>query len=95
MVLNGFWQIFLAGFFGGLAAEAVGWIELRTCKPEKFPHYFKRWYYWFLTFILSSMGGGLVVLYGIVNVNAILAVNIGASAPLILKGFARTVPPTT
>jgi hypothetical protein len=93
MILNGFWPVFLYGFIGGALAEIVGWFELRTTKPSDFPAYVRYWYYWFLTFIMCAIGGFLATAYGIVEVKVMLALNIGASAPLILKGLARALPP--
>jgi len=93
MILNGFWTVFLFGCLGGTLAEIVGWFELRTAKPEDFPDYVKYWYYWFLTILMCIIGGFLATAYGTENVKVILALNIGASAPLILKGLARTIPP--
>ena len=92
MILSGFAPVFFVGFAGGLAAELVGLFELRTANPDKFPRYVRYWYYWLLTFAMAALGGLLAVAYGVQNVKALLALNIGASAPLFLKSLARTVP---
>lgn len=41
MLVSGFWSVFIVGFLGGIAAEFVGWFELRTVKAEEFPDYLR------------------------------------------------------
>ena len=45
-----------------------------------------------VSFGMWIAGGVLVVLYGKSNINAILALNIGASTPLIIERFASVIP---
>ena len=64
-------------------------------ESENFDVYKKTKFYWLLTIGMIFIGGIWTTLYGIENVSAILAVNIGASAPaLISVGFkAGTITP--
>lgn len=92
MVLNGFFQVFFAGCFGGLIAESIKWYRLRENK--RLPRYAATVRYWTITAMMIGGGGVLTTLYGVDAVNGILAVNIGVSAPLIIASFAATVPAT-
>lgn len=93
MVVNGFWPVFWLGVLGGAFAELLKLLHLRT--RESLPKYLKSPFYWGVTLAFVAVGGVVATLYGISNVNALLAVNIGASAPLIIAGLARTVPEKT
>ena len=90
MELNGFWPLFLAGCFGGALAELVKWFGLR--ESVNLPTYVRSGLYWVITALMVVCGGVLATLYGTQRVTAILGVNIGASAPLIMASLARTVP---
>jgi hypothetical protein len=86
LLLHGFWQVFGVGFTGGLLGDFVLIWEART--PGAAPIYTKRLFYWLCVLGMDLAGGFLSVLYGIVEVQAFLALNIGLSAPLILKALA-------
>ncbi len=90
MEVNGFWLVFGLGFLGGLIAEVFGWYKLRT--SPNLPAYSKSLIYWGITLLFIIIGGLLASLYGTTNVNAILAVNIGASAPLLIAALLGTAP---
>ncbi len=87
MILNGFFQIFICGLFGGLLGELHKWYRLRT--SQNLPKYTKSAFYWLVTSLIIISGGILSALYGTEEVNAILAVNIGLSAPLIIQTLAK------
>jgi hypothetical protein len=91
--VSGIWQVFALGLIGGSAAELVRWYKIRD-SPNK-PDYLKSAFYWMVTVMMILLGGGLAVVYGTENVNALLGINIGASAPLILTALASTIPPGT
>lgn len=91
MVLNGLLEIFLGGAAGGLLAQLAHWYGLR--ESPNYPDYMKTAFYWIVTIAMIAAGGVLAVLYGTADVNALLAVNVGASAPLIIKALAQTTPP--
>jgi hypothetical protein len=86
---------FWYGFFGGLAVNVVRLAELANTPPEERPKTFSDPFYVFQLIALPLLGGGLAYTYeadGIV-LKPILALNIGASAPLILKNLASALPP--
>ena len=89
------WEGFLWGLFGGIVAELLGWFKLRHLSPEEMPHSFTNRYYWGCTISMVLVGGIVVVAYmrSGVQPNAIMAVNIGASAPLILGSLINQTPP--
>ncbi|MCW3019975.1 MAG: hypothetical protein JWN10_2283 [Solirubrobacterales bacterium] len=80
------------GVVGGLVPELVALYRLR--KEPQLPAWFKSPIYWTITVAMIAAGGGLSVLYvrSGVNLSAILALNVGASAPLILGTIGNKVP---
>ncbi len=82
------------GVFGGFLAELLGLFKLRHEAPGTFPEWLKSPFYWGVTVVMILAGGGLVVAYlkSQFTLNALLAVNIGASAPLILGTLISQVP---
>jgi hypothetical protein len=93
LMLRGFVQVFALGFAGGLVGELLGLHELRRSAPAELPKYLRSGFYWFVSVLMACAGGGLATLYGTENVQGLLAMNIGASAPLILRSFASSIPP--
>jgi divalent metal cation (Fe/Co/Zn/Cd) transporter len=93
--VTGLWTVLGIGIFGGLLAELAKWIGLRETNPNNFPAYAKSIFYWLITIILMIVGGILAVFYGYTNVDALLALNVGASAPLIIRALASTTPSGT
>ncbi|MBP1608797.1 MAG: hypothetical protein H6Q04_1032 [Acidobacteria bacterium] len=93
MELNGFWQVFAVGCFGGFLGELLKWYRLR--ENPRLPVYARSLFYWILTIIMIISGGFLACFYGITAVNGVLAVNVGISAPLIISALAATVPPAS
>jgi len=86
MNISGFLSVFLCGVFGGFLGELLKWYNFRTVK--KLPRYLKSPFYWFITILIILSGGLLAILYGYDDINAILAVNIGLSCPLIVRTLA-------
>ena len=76
---------FLYGLVGGLLAELLGLFRLRQQAPGALPLWLKSWFYWVVTLLMALAGGVLVVIYlrSGIAIQPILAVNVGASAPLI------------
>ena len=85
---------FLYGLFGGLLAELLNWFKHRQEEPSKIP-VLKSPFYWILTGAMILSGGGLVVVYlqSDIPLKPILAVNVGASAPLIIGLLIAQTPP--
>ena len=86
MEISGPGLIFLFGCFGGAAIELLRWWKLR--ESLEFPVYARRAAYWFLTIAMIVVGGLITMAYGIEKTNAILAMNVGASAPAIIGALA-------
>ena len=85
------WQMIAWGFAGGCAAELLQWFRIRKELYRGIPDWAKSWWYWIVTIGMVGMGTLLVSMYGIES-NPILAFNVGASAPLILKSLVEQVP---
>lgn len=84
------WTIFLVGCLGGCLGEVARWYQLR--ETGLLPQYAKKVFYWLITLAMIAAGGGLAVIYGLKDPQALLVVNIGLSAPLIIKTLAANVP---
>ena len=85
---------FLFGVLGGFMSEFLGLFKLRHKAPDNLPDCVKSFFYWFTTIGMICCGGGLVCayIYSDVQVNAILSINLGASAPLIIGTFGSQTP---
>jgi hypothetical protein len=90
MQLNGFLAVFGVACLGGVLLELYKWYGLR--ESASFPHYVRSPFYWAVTVAMILAGGALATLYGTDDVNALLALNIGVSAPAILRTIAANVP---
>jgi len=84
------WTVFLLGIIGGLMAEVLKWYQLRESPTP--PPYLKSVLYWVITVVMALVGGLLAVIQNVPASQPILALNIGISAPLILKGLAAVTP---
>ena|ERR1017187_4525166 len=81
--------IFTCGFLGSLGVELVSLLQVFHTEPITMPERYRRPLFWLLRFILALAGGGLAVAYEIEK--PLLAINIGASAPLILQALAQGI----
>lgn len=79
LVLNGFWPVYGVGAFGGFLAELY---ELYVERKKQVALPLR---YWIISGLMVLSAGVVAVLYGIENVSGILALQIGASTPLIAK----------
>lgn len=88
-------EYFLYGIFGGLLAELLGLYKLRTQAPVAFPSYLRSGFYWLVTIGMILAAGCLVWIYDKsgLALKPLIAVNIGASAPLIIGSLVQTKPP--
>jgi hypothetical protein len=86
MQIQGFWQVFLVGAFGGSLVELLRWYKLK--ESASLPDYASRRMYWVLTVLMILAGGGLAALYGLGPINAVTVANLGASAPALIGALA-------
>jgi len=84
---------FAAG--GGLAANFLTLLDLRNTPQAQLPD-FKSIFYWLPFVLMPLLGAGLAYAYVMsgVELKPIVAVNIGITAPLILRAMANTAPTT-
>lgn len=82
------------GFIGGLAGEFLNVYEHRERDPDNWPNYFRRWSYWGTSFGMALTGAIFAVAYhqSGVDMSPIAEINIGVTAPLILKSLRRGGP---
>lgn len=85
---------FAWGLFGGFLAELLGFWKLRCEASETWPSWLKTKTYWVITFGMVAAGGGVVIMYlrSHIELSPLLAVNVGASAPLIIGALVSQVP---
>ncbi len=97
MVDNSFFQssVLFAGA-GALAVELLKLSEVRNIPKHERPD-FNEWLYWLPFLILPLLGAGLAYVYAMSEIvlKPILAVNIGISAPLIIRTMASSAPRVT
>lgn len=87
-------EIFLWGFFGGVGAEISVVFSLRHRGPKEYPHWLKSPTYYIVASVMVIFGGVIAVAYAQsgTTLNALLAIQIGASAPLIFRKLTETIP---
>lgn len=85
-----FWYGILGGFF----AELFGLWKLRQELKPNLPPYLRSWFYWIMTLLMIGTGGAVALVYvkSGVSLSPLLAVNVGASAPLIIGGLTAAPP---
>ncbi len=93
MVLEGALGVFGVGCAGGALAEALHWWNLR--EKLELPHYVKSLFYWVMTLVMIATGGFVAWLYFGDHAEALVAVHVGLSAPLILQKLIKSVPKTS
>ncbi|MEZ9741331.1 hypothetical protein BCU90_16330 [Vibrio lentus] len=78
---------------GAFAIKLLELAELHKITPAERPD-FKDIFYWVPFIILPILGGGLAQVYvsSDTMLSPLLAVNIGVSAPLMLRAMAQAVP---
>jgi hypothetical protein len=83
------------GVLGGALAELAAWFKLRQIVRTERPAYLRDPFYWVITLLMILAGGVLVAAYiksGLGNISPLLAVNIGATAPLIIQTLTSSAP---
>ena len=88
------WEGFLYGVLGGFLTELLGLFRLRHVTTVSFPEWLRSPFYWIITAFMVLAGGVLVVVYikSNITLSALIAVNIGVSAPLIIGTLAAQAP---
>ena len=86
-------SLVVLGAFGGFTLNMLNLAELGKLPKERRPD-FKDPLYWLLFFFWPVLGGVLTYAYEAAgrNLNEILAINVGASGPFIIRGFATANP---
>lgn len=80
---------FIFGLIGGLLVELLGAYKHLRLPAESRPAYYKSAFYWFVTLLMVISGGALAAIYSEnIEISPVLAINIGASAPLLIGFFA-------
>lgn len=79
--------IFLWAAAGSIAVDVLAAIRFYEAPSVEFPERYRHPLYYVCRLGLAVIGGGLAVAYDIDK--AILAINIGASAPLILNSLSQ------
>ena len=92
----GLLETFLWGLFGGVGAEVSVVFAHRYRAAKDFPYWLKSWVYYITSIVMVFFGGGIAVAYASsgTTLNAILAIQIGASAPLIFRKLTETIQET-
>lgn len=85
---------FFWGTVGGIGGELLKWYSMREQLHAKKPDYATSWSYWIITILMILAGGGIAFIHGIYGtvIHPFLGMNIGASAPLILKEIVHNSP---
>ncbi|WP_421511462.1 hypothetical protein ACOQH0_02665 [Enterobacter sp. JS8-1] len=85
-------SLLIYGLIGGLIPEMVGIYNLRCVEKNSRPAWLTSRFYWISTLVMILIGVALVYFYeSILNLklNEIIAIHIGASAPIILRNFSN------
>ena len=90
MYLTSMLTVFAVGAFGGALLELVHWWNLRR-RNTRFPNYARSPFYWCVTLLMVLAGGALSVFYFGEKAEAMIALHVGISTPLILQKLATTM----
>jgi len=90
MMLDGGLTIFETGCAGGVLAELLHWWNLR--ESAQLPAYARNPFYWAVTLGMVLAGGFVAWVYFGGRAEAIVAVHVGVSTPLILQKLVTSVP---
>lgn len=82
---------FLCGFSGSIAVEIV-LLNQFLQEDRRLPPRYRNPIFWIVRILLAAVGGGLALAYEINK--PLLAANIGAATPLIIKAFSEGIKPT-
>lgn len=86
MEIEGIGPIFLCACFGSILIEVLKWYQIKD--SPNLPIYATSPFYWSVSAVMVLCSGALAILYGVTPRSAIMVLNIGGSAPLIIKSLA-------
>jgi hypothetical protein len=93
MILTSRFWIFVAAFAGGCLGEILTLYEESRNDPSARKKRSRDSFYWIMSFVMALLGGVLAVLYDFKQIHVLAAINVGASAPVLIKsGFASFAP---
>lgn len=89
-------ETFIWGLLGGIGAELVVYFGMRHELASELPFWMKSVSYWVVVVAMVLFGGIITLAYfrSGTPLNAILALQVGASAPLFLRKIRDIVPET-
>lgn len=90
MVIEGATGVAGIGLAGGIVAEILHWWNLK--EDKQLPDYAKSPKYWIITLAMILTGGFITWIYFGQRAEAIVALHVGISTPLILQKLAISVP---
>jgi hypothetical protein len=90
MIIEGGQEIFWIGCAGGALAEILHWWNLK--ESPQLPAYARSIFYWGITIAMVLAGGLIAWIYFGDRGEAIVAVHVGLSTPLILQKLVTSVP---
>ena len=90
MALTTMLSVFAVGALGGALLELIHWWNLRR-RNSRLPKYAKSPFYWAVTVLMALAGGAVSVFYFGNQAEAMLALHVGVSTPLILQKLATTM----
>jgi hypothetical protein len=90
MIIEGGLTIFETGCAGGVLAELLHWWNLR--EAPQLPAYRSSPFYWSVTLAMVLAGGFITWVYFGQRAEAIVAVHVGISTPLILQKLVASIP---
>jgi len=91
--MNG-WESLGWGLFGGIAAELAVLFQIRHQLASEAPYWLRSWVYWTIAALMVVAGGVIVLAHARsgTELSPLLAIQVGASAPLILRKLREVVP---
>lgn len=78
------WEVFAFGTVGAVAVQVLHWLEVS--RRGRWPKYSKNAFHWVLTFAFCVISGFIAVaFFWDRDADPLLAMQLGASAPLIIR----------
>ena len=89
IILNEWWQVFLAGAIGPVVVELVKLYRLRGVRIQR---KYRKAQYWLLSLAILPISGLVACAHGTQNIPFTLALQLGATTPLLLGAYASGTP---